>query len=110
VVIHLVVTPEQAHERVLARGTDAETLEELDSFRAAYEAIPEYARFTELAADGTPEEVLAKLTVAIADAGRTRAADFAAVVNGSDENGTPGQDVIHGRGSGHTQPRPDEAA
>jgi dTMP kinase len=109
-VIHLVVTPEQAHERVLARGTDAETLEELDSFRAAYEAIPEYARFTELAADGTPEEVLAKLTVAIADAGRTRAADFAAVVSSSDENGTPRQDVIHGRGSGHTQPRPDEAA
>ena len=68
-VIHLVITPEQAHQRILARGTDAETLEELDSFRAAYRAIPEYAQFTELAADGTPDEVLAKLTLAIADAG-----------------------------------------
>ena len=68
-VLHLVITPEQAHQRILARGTDAETLEELDSFRAAYRAIPEYAQFTELAADGTPDEVLAKLTLAIADAG-----------------------------------------
>lgn len=68
-VVHLVITPEQAHRRILARGTDAETLEELESFRAAYRAIPEYAQFTELAADGTPDEVLAKLTRAIADAG-----------------------------------------
>lgn len=68
-VLHLVITPEQAHQRILARGTDAETLEELDSFRAAYRAIPEYAQFTELEADGTPDEVLAKLTLAIADAG-----------------------------------------
>ncbi|MDQ0821334.1 dTMP kinase [Arthrobacter sp. V4I6] len=68
-VVHLVITPEQAHQRVLARGTDAETLEELDSFRAAYQAIPEYAQFTELAADGTPDEVLSELTLAIAGAG-----------------------------------------
>lgn len=68
-VVHLVIAPKQAHQRILARGTDAETLEELDSFRAAYRAIPEYAQFTELAADGTPDEVLAKLTRAIADAG-----------------------------------------
>jgi dTMP kinase len=68
-VVHLVITPEQAHERVLARGTDAETLEELESFRTGYHSIPEYAGFTELAADGTPDEVFAKLTLAIADAG-----------------------------------------
>jgi dTMP kinase len=67
-VVHLVITPEQAHKRVLARGTDAETLEELESFRAAYQSIPEYAGFTKLAADGTPDEVLSKLTLAIADA------------------------------------------
>jgi dTMP kinase len=77
-VVHLVITPEQAHERVLARGTDAETLEELDLFRAAYQSIPEYARFTELEADGTPDDVLAKLTLAIADAGGTSAAQAAA--------------------------------
>jgi dTMP kinase len=68
-VVHLLITPEQAHQRILARGTDTETLEELDSFRAAYRAIPEYAQFTALAADGTPDEVLAELTSAIADAG-----------------------------------------
>jgi dTMP kinase len=70
-VVHLVITPEQAHERVLARGTDAETLEELESFRAAYQSIPEYAGFTELAADGTPDEVLSKLTLAIGNASGT---------------------------------------
>ena len=68
-VVHLVISPQQAHERVLARGTDAETLEELDALRAGYQSIPEYARFTELAADGTPEEVHARLTLAIANAG-----------------------------------------
>lgn len=68
-ILHFVVTPERAHERVMARGTDAETLEELESFRAGYEAIPEYARFTELAAGGTPDEVLAGLTRAVAGAG-----------------------------------------
>jgi dTMP kinase len=68
VVLHLVVDPEQAHRRVLARGTDTETLEELTSLRAAYQSLPEYAHFTELAASGTPEEVFSELALAIADA------------------------------------------
>ena len=38
VVVHLVIDPEQAHQRVLARGTDTETLEELNSLRAAYQS------------------------------------------------------------------------
>ncbi|MDF9749337.1 thymidylate kinase [Arthrobacter sp. ES3-54] len=72
VVIHLVIDPEQAHQRVLARGTDTETLGELYSLRAAYRAMPEYAHFTELAASGTPEEVFSDLALAIADAGKSR--------------------------------------
>ncbi|MGY2745849.1 thymidylate kinase [Arthrobacter sp. UYCu723] len=47
-VLHLVLDPEQAHRRVSARGTDAETLDDLNSFRAAYQSIPEYTQFTEL--------------------------------------------------------------
>lgn len=69
-VIHLVVDPEQAHRRVVARGTDTETLEDLTSLRAAYQAMPEYEDFTELAASGTPEEVAAKLMLAIAGVGK----------------------------------------
>jgi dTMP kinase len=68
-VIHLVIDPEEAHRRVLARGTDTETLDELSSFRAAYQSIPEYAHFTEVAAGGTPAEVFSKLSLAIAHAG-----------------------------------------
>jgi dTMP kinase len=71
VVVHLVIDPEQAHQRVLARGTDTETLDELNSLRAAYRSMPEYAHFTELAASGTPEDVLSELALAIADAGRS---------------------------------------
>jgi dTMP kinase len=56
---------------VLARGTDTETLDELNSLRAAYRSMPEYAHFTELAASGTPEDVLSELALAIADAGRS---------------------------------------
>lgn len=68
-VIHLVVDPEQAHQRVMARGTDSETVEELEALRAGYESSPEYAQFTKLPAAGTPAEVLAALTAVIADAG-----------------------------------------
>lgn len=77
-VVHLVITAEQAHQRVLARGTDAETLAELDAFRTAYQAIPEYTQFTELAADGTPDEVLSRLTLAIAEAQPAAAVDAGA--------------------------------
>ena len=71
-VVHLVIDPEQAHQRVLARGTDMETLGELHSLRAAYRSMPEYAHFTELAASGTPEEVFSELAIAIADAGKSQ--------------------------------------
>lgn len=67
-VVHLVVDPAEAHRRVMARGTDGESIEELSSFHAAYLALPEYAHFTELTADQTPAEVLSQLTLAIANA------------------------------------------
>lgn len=64
-VIHLVIDPEEAHRRVAARGTDTETVDELASFQDAYRSLPEYAGFTELAAGGTPEEMLSRLSLAI---------------------------------------------
>ena len=73
-IIHLVIDPEQAHQRVMARGTDSETIEELEALRTGYESSPDYAYFTELPASGTPAEVLSGLTAAIADAGNGRGA------------------------------------
>lgn len=67
-VVHLVVDPAEAHRRVMARGTDGESIEELSAFHAAYLALPEHAQFTELTADQTPAEVLSQLTLAIANA------------------------------------------
>lgn len=67
-VVHLVVDPAEAHRRVMARGTDGESIEELSAFHAAYLALPEHAHFTELTADQTPAEVLSQLTLAIANA------------------------------------------
>jgi dTMP kinase len=61
-VIHLVVDPEQALRRVLARATDTESLEELGAFDAAYRSLPEYEDFLKLDANGTPDEVLAGLS------------------------------------------------
>lgn len=62
VVVHLVVDPEQALRRVLARGTDTESLEELAALDAAYRSIPEYEDFLKLDANGPPDEVLAGLS------------------------------------------------
>ncbi|MGX9898843.1 hypothetical protein ACW0JT_01340 [Arthrobacter sp. SA17] len=61
-VIHLVVDPKQALLRVLARGTDTESLEELSGFDAAYRSLPEYEDFLKIDASGTPDEVLARLS------------------------------------------------
>lgn len=61
-VIHLVVDPEQALRRVLARATDTESLEELGALDAAYRSLPEYEDFLKLDANGTPDEVLAGLS------------------------------------------------
>jgi dTMP kinase len=60
-VVHLDVEPALAHERILARGTDNETLADLVALRDAYRAMPEYPGFIELDADGPPGDVACRL-------------------------------------------------
>ena len=61
-VVHLVVDPAQALRRVLARGTDTESLEELSVLDDAYRSLPEYEDFLKIDASGTADEVLAALS------------------------------------------------
>ena len=68
--IYLDLDPHVAHARVLARGTDSERLEDLESLDEAYRSLPEFPRFTSIPADGQPVEVLARLQAAITNAGR----------------------------------------
>ena len=68
-VAYLDVSPERAHERIVARGTDAETLDDLQSLRDAYRSLPEYAHFVKIDADAPPAEVLSGLAEATDDAG-----------------------------------------
>ena len=64
-VIHFDVAPEQALERILLRGTDTETLEELTALSEGYRTLPEFSRFVPIDAGGSQDEVLAALTAAI---------------------------------------------
>lgn len=63
--IHFDVAPEQALERILLRGTDSETLEELTALSEGYRALPEFPGFVRIDAGGGQDEVLAALTAAI---------------------------------------------
>lgn len=67
-IIYLDIDPREAHARVLARGTDSERLEDLESLNEAYQALPEFTRFAVIPAGGRPPEVLARLQAAIAQA------------------------------------------
>ena len=67
-VVYLDIDPREAHARVLARGTDSERLEDLESLDEAYHSLPEFPRFSIIPADGQPSEVLARLEAAIAQA------------------------------------------
>ncbi|MGM9471283.1 thymidylate kinase [Pseudarthrobacter sp. YS3] len=60
-VVHLDADPVVAHRRIVARGTDNETLAELVSFRDAYRSLPEYAQFTVIDADVPAAVLLARL-------------------------------------------------
>ncbi|KRE81023.1 dTMP kinase [Arthrobacter sp. Soil762] len=60
-VVHLDVEPALAHERIMARGTDSETLSDLVDLRDAYRSMPEYPGFVQLEADCPPAEVVARL-------------------------------------------------
>lgn len=64
-VMFLDVTPEEAHRRILARGTDTETLEDLRAYRAGYLALPEYGDFYQVPADAPLLAVLDELEEAI---------------------------------------------
>ncbi|MHA7302749.1 dTMP kinase [Pseudarthrobacter sp. MDT1-22] len=60
-VVHLDVEPALAHQRIVARGTDSETLADLVDLRDAYRSMPEYPGFVQLDADCPPAEVVARL-------------------------------------------------
>ncbi|WP_457963910.1 thymidylate kinase [Arthrobacter sp. D1-29] len=60
-VIHLDIEPELAHQRIVARGTDVESLADLVAFRDAYRSLPEYADFLEVNAGVPPAELVARL-------------------------------------------------
>lgn len=66
--IYFDVDPQLAHERVLARGTDKESLADLKAFRAAYRSLPEFNDFVVVDANGMPEDLLAQLNRAMAAA------------------------------------------
>lgn len=62
VIIHLDIEPERAHQRIMARGTDEESLAHLASFRDAYRALPEYEDFVEIDADAPAADVHQRVT------------------------------------------------
>ncbi|WP_104137600.1 AAA family ATPase [Arthrobacter sp. ZGTC131] len=66
--VYLDVSPERAHERIVARGTDEESLDDLRALRDAYRSLPEYTDFVKIDADAPPAEVLARLTQTIGQA------------------------------------------
>jgi len=61
VVAHLDVDPRLAHSRILARGTDEESLADLSVFRQAYQSLPEYPGFAEIDAGAPAADVLARV-------------------------------------------------
>ena len=68
--VHFDVDPRLAHQRVTARGTDNETLADLEAFRSAYRSLPEFDDFVVVDAGGSPEQVFAQLNRVIAARGR----------------------------------------
>lgn len=66
--VYLDVSPERALERIMSRGTDEESLDDLRALRDAYRSLPEYTDFVKIDADAPPAEVLARLTQTIGQA------------------------------------------
>lgn len=79
-VVHLDVDPELAHQRIMARGTDEESLADLVSLRDAYRLLPEYADFVKIDANGTPSEVLCRVVEAVAAEEGARRSDGATIM------------------------------
>ncbi|MET3719885.1 MULTISPECIES: hypothetical protein [unclassified Arthrobacter] len=60
-VVHLDVEPAVAHRRIMAPGTDTETLADLVSLQNAYRSLPEYRSFLKLDAGQPPADVVDSL-------------------------------------------------
>lgn len=60
-VVHLDVDPSVAYQRIAARGTDAESLEDLVAFASAYRQLPEYESFVKVDASLPGPELVQRL-------------------------------------------------
>ncbi|MFP5311018.1 MAG: adenylyl-sulfate kinase [Actinomycetes bacterium] len=60
-IFHLALDAAGAHRRIIARGTDSESLGDLVAFEAGYRDLPEYAGFVKLDAAASADEVVAEL-------------------------------------------------
>lgn len=60
-VVFFDMPPRRAQARIKLRGTDEESLQFLETFSAAYRALPEFRTFVTVAADGTPTETTDQL-------------------------------------------------
>ncbi|TLM83532.1 AAA family ATPase [Pseudarthrobacter sp. NamE5] len=60
-VVHLEIDPVEAHQRIIARGTDAETLEDLIAFDDGYRQLPEYGSFVKVDASLPARELAQSL-------------------------------------------------
>ena len=89
-VIHFDIAPEQALDRILLRGTDTETLEELAALRDGYRSLPEFPGFVRIDAGRSEKDVLAALSAAITAAAETSTGTAAA----SPLTAPPGQDRV----------------
>lgn len=72
-VVHLDVDPAVAHRRIAARGTDAETLEDLAAFARAYRELPEYGTFEKVDASVPGPELARRLAAVVRGLGRAPA-------------------------------------
>lgn len=64
-VMHLEVDPGVAHQRIVARSTDAETFEHLAAFARAYRQLPEYGSFLTVDASVPGPEVAQRLAALV---------------------------------------------
>ena len=55
------VDPVEAHHRIIVRGTDSESLDDLAAFQSGYRDLPEYARFVKLDASVPAQQLIAEL-------------------------------------------------
>ena len=65
-IFHLDIEPAEAYRRIVARGTDSETLDDLAAFQSGYRELPEYAGFVKLDASVPAHELAADLASRLA--------------------------------------------